>query len=47
MPPCASIILRQIAKPSPVLFSPPVGCTESRPKSLKSLSLSDSGIPGP
>ena len=30
-----------------MLFSPPVGCTEVRPKSLNSLSRSVSGIPGP
>src|SRR5205823_1087742 len=32
---------------SPVDFSPPVGCTERRLKSLKSLSRSPLGMPGP
>lgn len=33
VPWCASTILRQMARPRPVLFSPPVGRTESWPKS--------------
>src|SRR5205085_2196585 len=43
----ASTIFRQIARPNPVLFSPPVGLIDSRLKSLNSLSRSSSGIPGP
>ncbi len=31
VPSWASTILRQMASPSPVLFSPPVGCVDSRP----------------
>ena len=31
VPRCASTILRQMARPSPVLFSPPVGCADRRP----------------
>src|SRR6185503_1088788 len=47
VPPWASTILRQMASPSPVLFSPAVGLLERRLKSLKSLSRSFSGMPGP
>src|SRR5690606_4865466 len=43
----ASMILRQMARPRPVLFSPPVGLAESRPKSWKSRPRSWSGMPGP